>query len=106
MKLELTTFERVALGQWLGGGTPKGDLNFIRVALAILEKLELSEDEKDMVGYTREGNNIQWRENQISELNFSPQEMSILRTAVTWQGWPVTRQHQAMLEKLEAIKIP
>lgn len=106
MKLDLTTFDRVALGQWLGGGAPKGNLEFIRRALGILEKLELSQEEQKLVGYTRVGTSIHWEDAEKTfQIEFNVHEMAILKTATTWEGWPVTEQHLKLLEKLEAVKL-
>lgn len=107
MQLELTTWERVTLGQWLGSGQPKGDLAFVRRALSILDKLDLTERERAEVNYRRVGNVFRWDDTgRAFALSFNAQEMGILKSACTWQGWPATRQYLAMLEKLEAVKVP
>lgn len=107
MKLELNTWERTRLSQWLGSGAPRGDLSFVRRALSILDKLELSDDEKREIGWTQIGNQIRWNDaDRMWELEFNIQELSILTTAVTWEGWEVDAKVARLLERLDAIAIP
>lgn len=101
MKLALTVWERETLRSWLGSAS-KGNIAFVRCALRILDKLELTAEECKAVNYRRMGNAVRWDDTEhVFALSFDAQEMAILRTACTWEGWPATRLHLEMLEKLE-----
>lgn len=101
-QLELTTFERVSLAQWIGQQT--GDLRRIRYLIRVLDKLELSDEEKRAVGWVQVEKQLMWKDKDRSfQLEFEDAEFELLSPALEGQ-WPADRFILGMLEKIEEAK--
>lgn len=99
-KLDLTAFERVQLVSWLG--RQQGDVGYIRCAIALIDRLELSDEEKELAGWRQDGDVIQFKNSEVTfELELGKSELLLLKLALQ-QKWPINRLILAMLEKLEA----
>jgi len=100
--LDLTTFERMTLAQWVN--QQKGDLRKIRQLIKLLDKLELSEEEKRAVGWVQVDNQMMWKaKDRVFDLEFEDAEFDLLLPALKAE-WPADRVVLAMLEKLEEAK--
>lgn len=97
--LSLTTFERMHLLAWLNRQT--GDVGYIRNALNLVKKLELSPEEKQHVGWSEEAGQVQWRDELWQfQVEVSEIELRVLQPALQAR-WPVNKLILAMLDKLE-----
>ena len=98
-QLDLTTFERMTLAQWVN--QQKGDLRKIRQLIKLLDKLELSEQEKRAVGWVQVENQMMWKDKERTfDLEFEDDQFDLLLPALEGK-WPADRVVLAMLEKLE-----
>ena len=101
--LELTTFERLTLGNWVA--QQKGDLRQIRQWIQVLDVLELSEAEKNAVGYVQHPNGqAVWKETERTfEIALEYALFALLQPALK-APWPANRLILAMLDKIEAAR--
>ena len=100
-KLELTTFERMALAQWVN--QQKGDLRTIRSLIRLLDKLELSDDEERAVGFVQVDDRLMWTDqDRTFPLQLEDAEFDLLAPALEAE-WQADRLILAMLEKIAAV---
>jgi hypothetical protein len=111
-KLELTTWERVNLAGIIS--QQRGNLAQVRRFLRLLDELELTEEEKEFVGWNLrvvvdEGDNRvelpQWardKANHLFEVVLEDADFDLLRkTALGFDKWTINQPTLVMLEKLE-----
>ena len=101
--LSLTVFERLQLAGWLN--QQRGDMRFLRRAMRLLDQLELTDEEKQGVGFVDVGGGVfRWDESeQEFTINVADDEFALLRSALKWQEWPVNPLILAMLDKIEGV---
>jgi len=100
-QIELTVFERLQLAQYIG--QTKGDLRHTRLAIRILDKLELNDVEREEVGLSTAPGQIAWMDGErLFPLEFEDDELAVLKSAVNYPEWPASQARQIvpMLEKL------
>lgn len=99
--LELSVFERVLLAQWVAG--QRGDVGFVRRALGVLEVLELSAADEEMVQFARDREgNARWADTErMFVLELDERALEVLKPALQDQAWPVNPLVLRMLEKVE-----
>lgn len=91
MKLNLTTWQRVALTLRLMDGTP--GVAELRKTWALLDLLELSAKEKNAVGFRADGDNLSWNPDlgaQRTEIDIEDPDLGVfLRKRAEGWSWPV-----------------
>jgi len=96
----LTTWERIKLSNVLGGLSGL-NLAMLRKASKLLDKVELSESQKEEIEFmesTRPNGTIQftWKEIKDWDLEFDKEELALLSNAVEqFNGWSVAEYEQA-----------
>ena len=101
MKIQLITFERLSLKNWLE--RQEGNIGFIRQAVPLAEKLDLSKDEKALVKFVQIGDKMTWADTEhLFEFELNDAELALIKPALSAE-WPATRPILAMLEKLEDV---
>jgi hypothetical protein len=89
MKLELTTWQRMACIQALNAMT--GHISLIRKGIKLLDILEMSEQEQAEVGMVLQGAAFVWRDKarkwslEVSDGNLVEH---LKRAVLAFQGWP------------------
>lgn len=104
-KINLTVFERIQLSEFVGG--LKGDIKALRIAFKVLDKLDLTQDEKKEVNLQSDGNQITWsQDDREFELEFEDTEFELLLRCLSYNEWPAryVRRILPMLEKLEQVR--
>jgi hypothetical protein len=103
--LQLTTWERTTLALLIA--RQRGDLAMLRRYFRLLDVLELSEDERKLVGWeltdSSNGNIATWqRAEHAFQIELEDADFALLQnTAMSWDGWQPTELTLSMLEKLE-----
>lgn len=96
--MKLTVFERIKLLGWLG--SQKGTYQQIKDAMPVLEKLELSEEEREQVGFSSDGTSLSWKDIEREfELDFSHKDIQVLADALKAE-WDYSIAIGKMLEKI------
>lgn len=96
MKLSLNTWQRVTLYQVIG--LLQGDVNTIRKAIAIMDILELRDEEKKLVGYEQNGDRVTWSDAEhCFEVEIEDSVVGVLLAAVrNYSMWPVVRGKEVL----------
>lgn len=99
--LELTTWERATLVIYINSAG-RGNLSQIRRYFRLLDVLELSEEEKSLVGWKDdEKTGPTWEDMERTfVLTLEDADFDLLSKATDWNGWRVDRLTLALLEKL------
>lgn len=94
MKLELNTWQRVMLFTVIG--QLRGNVRLLREAMRVLDILEMSAEDKKVVGYVEVPTGVQWTDTEhLFPLEFDQESITFIKQAVEgYQQWPA---HQAML---------
>lgn len=101
--LDLTTFERKALVNWVN--QQKGNLSRQRRLLQLLDTLELTEQEEEEVGLRQNGRQQTWQDTTLEfPLTFDSAQFKILKEAIVWDNWVFNPFILTMLEKIEQAK--
>jgi hypothetical protein len=88
MEIELTIWQRFALLQALGG--LQGDLRTLRLGAGVMDKVELSEEERREAGVKAQGSTITWSGPATAVVSLSQQEADLVRRVVTeYTAWPM-----------------
>lgn len=103
--LNLTTFERENLRQWMGSPNHRVvGLTAQHIGLAVLTKLELTDEEKESVGWKDlSDTQATWEAaDDTFEIEFTKAELRALKPALQ-VAWPISVFYEQMLEKLEEV---
>jgi len=104
-QLSLTTWERAQLIALVN--QQSGDLTKLRRWLRVLDVVDLSEDEKEAVGWEdlADGRS-KWEDgDRLWELHFEDADFALLATtAIEYPRWPVLSKIVDMLDTLEKVK--
>lgn len=112
-ELKLTTWERVQLLQCV---PTQGSISDIRKHLRLVEKLEMTDEEKALVSWketrimtpTGPGTTTVWGENMaghVFEINLEDADFEhIKRLMGQHKGWPVNPLTVALYDKIEEVK--
>jgi len=99
--MELNTWQRFMLSQIVGG--LRGDIQTVRTGLKLLEILELSDSEKQQVGFVEDKTGAHWEDTEYRfELEIKDENLvAFLRTKATeFQGWPVNKNSLDLFDQL------
>lgn len=108
MELDLTTWERMKLVQVLGDSRVE-NLRMMRVAGALLDRLELSDDEKAEIGFRKVADKngkivYRWQEEaRVWQIEIEDREQAqVLQRVFEQYPWQVSewRQVDALAEKI------
>jgi hypothetical protein len=89
MKIKLTIWQRFALLQALGG--LRGDLKTMRLGAKVMDKVELSEEEKRKAGVTKVGKTVTWKGGATKEVELTDAELGLARNVVKgYKGWSMS----------------
>jgi len=105
IELELTTWERVQLYAVLGA--QRGDVALIRRLIKVLDMLELTDDEKEAVGYEDiSAGAAKWeKRDHIFIIMLEKEQFNLLvEIAKDFKDWPASRFVVDLFDKLEAAK--
>lgn len=101
VKMEFTTWERTTLASLLN--SLKGPTGFVFMALKVLDKLALTDEEKEDVGWEAVGaTGAKWTDAEREwEMEFAPDEWTFLEARVKDKDdWPVDAFTGDMLRKI------
>lgn len=97
--VELTTWERTRLVQVVG--QLRGGAALVRTAMHILDKLELTDKEKEQVGWQDVGAAAKWEKAELTfEVAFTIEEWRLLEQAVNDFKWEPSPIVVALLDKI------
>jgi hypothetical protein len=103
-KIKLTTYDRVTLSLWLGGGSLKGNITQLRAIMGLMDKLELSKTEQASVGMLNLNGSVTWKDtDKTFTIELDDAEVPLLLSALDHE-WAATRRTLEMLEKVESLK--
>lgn len=101
--IKLTTWERVSLFNLLE--SQEGDLRTLKKMFALADIMELSEDEKEAIGYEFDGRVSRWEDKSRAwsiELK-GPEAKLLTKVALSFKQWR-GRAALPLLEKMEALR--
>jgi len=99
----LTTWDRLNLASVIGQG--KGDFATTRLALGVIDILDMNEDEAELAGMMQGENGVVGYRNPDYEfeLEFTKEQFSHLRdAAMSFSGWPVNERVASLYDKLNS----
>lgn len=109
MKLSLTIWDRLTLAFVfnLAPATERTQPGVLAIQ-GIQDKLSPTDKEKIDVGYVELPNgSATWvDEEHETEFNFVPAEGYYIEAALGWGGWPLSKNSNALWDKIEAAKKP
>lgn len=105
--LELNTWERTVLKNVIGVNGGNMPLRAVMEGLEVLEVLELTQAEKEIVGYKETGQQAEWLDMaHVWELELSEDHARFIITVAlndNARGWPLDAMTIALRSKLEAL---
>jgi hypothetical protein len=107
-KLKLNTWERVTLTR-LAESAPPNTIDILRKGLKFLEVMELSEKDKEQVGFEIKDSSATWKDPGYEfDIELSNESLvffeKVIKPALAEQRWPMQAASMAiaLYEKLEA----
>jgi hypothetical protein len=100
--IELTIWQRFAILQVLG--SLRGDLSVMRRGSKIMDKVELTSEEKNSANVQSVGQSISWEGTATKVIEFSEPEFALIkRTVKEYQGWNMSSMDELfdLVDKLE-----
>ena len=98
MEIELTTWQRLMCVQIIGGMS--GDVALMRKALPVLETLEMTPEEQELVGMVQLPNsNIQWTDTGLRwTLRFErPEHFAFFKEQIeAYRDWPAAKAGEVL----------
>lgn len=101
-KIELTTWERVSLFNLLE--SQEGDLRTLKKMFALADIMELSEEEREKIGYESDGRVSKWEDDsKVWNIELKGPEAKLLaKVALSFKQWR-GRAAIPLLEKMETL---
>jgi hypothetical protein len=101
-EIEFTIWQRLSLLQVLGG--LRGDLSVMRRGVKVMDKVDLSQDERESAGVRPEGNSLKWENQATKTIELTEPEFSLVKRVVRdYQGWTLAGADELfdLAEKLD-----
>lgn len=88
MKLEINTWQRVMLTAVVG--QLRGNVHLLRKAIKVLDILEMTDEEKQAIGYTELSTGARWDDTERRfPLEFDQEAITLIQQAIErFEGWP------------------
>ena len=96
--MRMTIWERIQLGVVLA--TQKGVVGYIRKCIQMIEKLELTEEEKREINYKEKDGMMLWDRELIVDIELTKKDIEFLIGVINnFQDWPSDRRVLTLVEK-------
>lgn len=102
MRINLSVNERLVVANVVGaiGGT----IEDIRNGISIIDKITLTDEEREKIGLSQQGTSIKWQDSEevdAAEFDFSDAEYALLKGTMNRKSdWPMDKRITILFDKI------